>query len=93
MKSTLWSVYGRPGLAVTLAQLYLQQTANCGESTALALVTIILWLENQAKPAKADILMREAERMFVQKSSQWSQIVTDARDRISVRRAPATLEG
>ena len=92
VKSTVWSVYGRPGLAVTLAQLHLQQTANCGESTALALVNIILWLENQAKPAKADIFMREAERMFVQKSSQWSQIVTDARDRISVRRALARQE-
>ena len=92
VKSTVWSVYGRPGLAVTLAQLHLQQTSNCGESTALALVTIILWLENQAKPAKADILMREAEKMFVQKSSQWSQIVTDARDRISVRRALARQE-
>jgi len=92
VKSTVWSVYGRPGLAVTLAQLHLQQTANCGESTALALVTIILWLENQAKPAKADLLIREAEKMFVLKSSQWSQIVTDAKDRIGVRRAMAKQE-
>ena len=92
VKSTVWSVYGRPGLAVTLAQLHLQQTANCGESTALALVTIIIWLENQAKPAKADLLLRQAEKMFVLKSSQWSHIVTDARDRISVRRALAKQE-
>ena len=92
VKSTVWSVYGRPGLAVTLAQLHLQQTANCGESTALALVTIILWLENQAKSAKADILLREVEKMFVLKSSQWSHIVTDAKDRICVRRALARQE-
>ena len=92
LKSTVWSVYGRPGLAVTLAQLHLQQTANCGESTALALVTIILWLENQAKSAKADVLMKEAERMFVTKSSQWSQIVIDAKDRLNVRRALAKQE-
>ena len=87
VKSSVWAVYGRPGLAATLAQLLLHQLGHQGESAALALVTIILWLDNQALAAKADAVMKTAETMFA--GTSWSHVISEARDRVSVRRALA----
>ena len=52
VKSAVWSVYGRPGLSLTLAQMLLQQLQHCGESAALALVNIVMWLDNQVCDAQ-----------------------------------------
>ena len=87
VKSSVWAVYGRPGLAATLAQLLLHQLGHQGESAALALVTIILWLDNQALAAKADAVLKTADTMFA--GTSWSHVISEARDRVSVRRALA----
>lgn len=92
VKSTVWSVYGRPGLAVTLAQLLLHQLHHYGESAALAFVNVFMWLDTQGMSAKADVVRRTTEDMFETKSSQWVHIVSEARERILVRRAIARQE-
>jgi len=89
VKSAVWSVYGRPGLSLTLAQMLLQQLQHCGEFSALALVNIVMWLDNQAMSNLADTVLATAEKLFSSKYSQWGHIVSQTRDRIHLRRALA----
>ena len=87
VKCSVWSVYGRPGIAFTLAQIALQQLQLSGESAALALVNIVMYLDIMAMSDKADKVMKVAEKLFSAKYSQWGHIISEVKDRLSVRRS------
>ena len=89
VKSCLWLQLGRPCLAATLSQLLLQNQEECGESSALALVSLAVWLDNQGKPASADSVLAAAETLFPAARSEWSPRVREGRDRLAVRRSLA----
>jgi len=89
VKSCVWQHLGRPSLAVTLAQLHLQQLHHCGEPSALALTSLAIWLDSEARPASADSVLAAADSLFPPNVSQWSHVVTVARDRLQLRRSLA----
>ena len=89
VKSCLWQQLGRPCLAVTLAQLLLQNQQDCGEPAALALVTLAVWLDNRGLAGSADSVLAAADCLFPPARSQWSPVVREGRDRLGVRRGLA----
>jgi len=90
VKSSVWSLLGRSGMSVTMSQLLLLQlTQRHGESEALALASVIKWLDSEAMTEQADKVIRVSDSLFGCNSSQWSHIIVDAKERVNLRRALA----
>ena len=89
VKSCAWQQLGRSSLAVTLSQLLLQQNHQCGEPAALALASLSLWLDSQGRSASADAVLAAAASLFPSNRSEWSHVITEAHDRLMLRRSLA----
>ena len=86
VRSAVWSVYGKTGMSVSLAQLLLLQlVTQHGESEALALASVIKWLDSQAMSEHADKVIKVGQHCFGSSSSQWNHIIVEATERVNLR--------